>query len=36
VAQLDQLVQEAGEGPPYLRDTVLAELAARLRAAGVS
>ena len=36
VAQLDQLVREAGEGPPYLRDTALAELSARLRAAGVS
>lgn len=35
VAQLDQLVREAGDGPPYLRDTALAELAARLRAAGV-
>jgi aryl-alcohol dehydrogenase-like predicted oxidoreductase len=36
VAQLDQLVREAGSGPPYLRDTALAELSARLRAAGVS
>jgi aryl-alcohol dehydrogenase-like predicted oxidoreductase len=35
VAQLDQLVREAGDGPPYLRDTALAELSARLRAAGV-
>ena len=35
VAQLDQLVREAGSGPPYLRDTALAELSARLRAAGV-
>ncbi len=35
VAQLDQLVREAGLGPPYLRDTALAELSARLRAAGV-
>ena len=34
-AQLDQLVMEAGEGPPYLRDTALAELSARLHAAGV-
>jgi aryl-alcohol dehydrogenase-like predicted oxidoreductase len=36
VAQLDQLVREAGEGPPYLRDTALAELTARLHAAGVA
>ncbi len=36
VAQLEQLVREAGSGPPYLRDTALAELSARLRAAGVS
>ena len=35
VAQLEQLVREAGEGPPYLRDTALAELSARLRAVGV-
>ncbi|APR80969.1 Aldo-keto reductase [Minicystis rosea] len=35
VAQLDQLVREAGSGPPYLRDTALAELSARLRAVGV-
>lgn len=36
VAQLDQLVREAGSGPPYLRDTALAELSARLRAVGVN
>jgi aryl-alcohol dehydrogenase-like predicted oxidoreductase len=36
VAQLDQLVREAGDGPPYLRDTALAELATRLRTLGVS
>jgi aryl-alcohol dehydrogenase-like predicted oxidoreductase len=36
VAQLEQLVREAGSGPPYLRDTALAELSARLRAAGVA
>ena len=36
VAQLEQLVEEAGEGPPYLRDTVLAELAARVRGAGIA
>lgn len=35
VAQLDQLVREAGSGPPYLRDTALAELSARLKAVGV-
>ena len=35
VAQLDQLVREAGEGPPYLRDTALAELSARLHGVGV-
>ena len=35
VAQLEQLVREAGSGPPYLRDTALAELSARLRAVGV-
>ncbi len=35
VAQLEQLVREAGEGPPYLKDTALAELAARLRSVGV-
>lgn len=36
VPQLEQLVREAGSGPPYLRDTALAELAARLRGAGVT
>lgn len=36
VNQLDQLVREAGSGPPYLRDTALAELSARLRAVGVT
>jgi aryl-alcohol dehydrogenase-like predicted oxidoreductase len=35
VAQLEQLVREAGSGPPYLRDTALAELASRLKARGV-
>jgi aryl-alcohol dehydrogenase-like predicted oxidoreductase len=35
VAQLEQLVREAGSGPPYLRDTAIAELTARLRAVGV-
>jgi aryl-alcohol dehydrogenase-like predicted oxidoreductase len=35
VAQLDQLVSEAGTEPPYLRDTVLAELSARLKGVGV-
>jgi aryl-alcohol dehydrogenase-like predicted oxidoreductase len=35
VAQLDQLVREAGM-PPYLRDTVLTDLSARLKKAGVT
>lgn len=35
VAQLDQLVREAGTSPPYLRDTALAELSARLKGVGV-
>lgn len=35
VTQLEQLVREAGEGPPYLKDTQLAELAARLKSAGI-
>jgi aryl-alcohol dehydrogenase-like predicted oxidoreductase len=34
--QLEQLVHDAGDGPPYLRDTVLAELAARVKGAGVA
>jgi len=34
VAQLDQLAREAGD-PPYLRDTALAELSARLKGVGV-
>jgi aryl-alcohol dehydrogenase-like predicted oxidoreductase len=34
VAQLEQLVREAGE-PPYLKDTAMVELAARLKAVGV-
>jgi aryl-alcohol dehydrogenase-like predicted oxidoreductase len=34
VAQLDQLVREAGM-PPYLRDTALTDLAGRLRQAGI-
>jgi aryl-alcohol dehydrogenase-like predicted oxidoreductase len=34
VAQLDQLEREAGE-PPYLKDTEMVELAARLKGAGV-
>jgi aryl-alcohol dehydrogenase-like predicted oxidoreductase len=36
VEQLVELVGDAGDGPPYLRDTVLAELAARVRGAGVA
>lgn len=35
VTQLNQLIHEAGEGPPYLEDTLLAELPARLEAVGV-
>jgi aryl-alcohol dehydrogenase-like predicted oxidoreductase len=35
VAQLDQLVREAGM-PPYLRDTALTELSVRLGSAGVT
>lgn len=35
VAQLDQLLREAGSGPPYLRDTTLAELSSRLRTMGL-
>lgn len=35
VAQLEQLVREAGMAPPYLRDTALAELGARLRDVGI-
>jgi aryl-alcohol dehydrogenase-like predicted oxidoreductase len=35
VTQLEQLVREAGEGPPYLRDTALADLSARLRVLGL-
>ena len=34
-AQLEELVRDAGEAPPYLRETELAELAVRLRAIGV-
>jgi aryl-alcohol dehydrogenase-like predicted oxidoreductase len=33
--QLVELVRDAGDGPPYLRDTVLAEIAARVKGAGV-
>lgn len=36
VTQLNQLIHEAGEGPPYLADELLAELPARLEAVGVS
>jgi aryl-alcohol dehydrogenase-like predicted oxidoreductase len=35
VPQLEQLVREAGFGPPYLKDTALAELAARLKGVGI-
>ncbi len=36
VTQLNQLIHEAGEGPPYLDDAALAELPARLEAVGLS
>lgn len=35
VAQLEQLLREAGSGPPYLRDTMLAELSAKLGEVGI-
>lgn len=35
VAQLDQLIREAGSGPPYLRDTTLAALSERLKNIGL-
>lgn len=35
VTQLEQLAREAGQGPPYLRDTALADLSARLRTLGL-
>jgi aryl-alcohol dehydrogenase-like predicted oxidoreductase len=35
VAQLDQLIREAGSGPPYLRDTTLAALSERLKNLGL-
>ena len=35
VAQLEQLGRDAGSGPPYVRDTALAELSRRLKTAGV-
>ncbi len=35
-AQLDQLVRDAGQGPPYLPDKVLATLPRRLLAVGIS
>jgi aryl-alcohol dehydrogenase-like predicted oxidoreductase len=35
VAQLEQLVRDAGAGPPYLRDTALADLTNRLKTVGV-
>lgn len=35
VAQLEQLVRDAGSGPPYLRDNALADLSRRLKTAGV-
>jgi aryl-alcohol dehydrogenase-like predicted oxidoreductase len=36
VPQLEQMVREVAGGPPYLRDTALAELSARLKGAGVA
>lgn len=33
--QLDELCEDAAGGPPYLKDTALAELSARLKGAGV-
>ncbi len=35
VAQFEQLVREAGNMPPYLRDTMLAELSTRLETMGI-
>lgn len=35
VAQLEQLLREAGSSPPYLRDTMLSELSTRLEAIGI-
>jgi aryl-alcohol dehydrogenase-like predicted oxidoreductase len=35
VFQLNQLITDAGEGPPYLRDTALAALSNRLKSVGV-
>ncbi|MEZ4297094.1 MAG: aldo/keto reductase [Polyangiaceae bacterium] len=35
VAQMEQLLREAGSGPPYMRDTMLAELSQKLDAAGI-
>lgn len=36
VAQLEQLLREAGSTPPYLRDTMLAELSTRLDSLGIA
>jgi aryl-alcohol dehydrogenase-like predicted oxidoreductase len=36
VPQLEALVREAGNGPPYLRDVVLADLGRRLKNVGVA
>jgi hypothetical protein len=35
VPQLESLAREAGNGPPYLRDVVLAELGRRLKNVGI-
>ncbi len=36
VLQLEELVRDVAEGPPYLKDTALAELLARVKATGVA
>lgn len=36
VPQLEQLVRDAGSGPPYLRDTALTDMTNRLKAVGVT
>jgi aryl-alcohol dehydrogenase-like predicted oxidoreductase len=35
VAQMEQLVREAGSGPPYMRDTMLSEMSTRLESLGI-
>jgi aryl-alcohol dehydrogenase-like predicted oxidoreductase len=36
VPQLEQLVRDAGNGPPYLRDTAMTDMTNRLKAVGVA